>query len=140
MPVSEIISLDVGQTRTGLARASTAAKLAEPLFSVATTQLVKRLSEMVNQGDKTIVVGLPRSLSGEETAQTRWVRDFTKFLKTKLPDVKFYWQDEALTSREAADKLQKSRFKNQSFDEHARAAAIILQDFLDTPADNKVAA
>lgn len=137
MPTNEIIALDVGRARSGLARASTAAKLAEPLFSVATAQLVEKLRQMVDQGVKTVVVGLPRNLEGEDTAQTKSVRDFVQSAQAKLPAVNFYFQDEALTSLKA--KSQKLKAKSQQ-DEHALAAAIILQDFLDSPASDRVAA
>jgi len=137
MLLKEIIGLDVGMATTGLARASTTARLPEPLMSLPTDKVVSKVRELMGKsGLEAIVVGLPRNLSGEDTAQTKWVRDWVDKTKPRLP-IPFFWQDEAITSRHAA-KLQTSKFKNQKFDEHALAAAIILQDFLDTPENERV--
>ncbi|HCM51647.1 TPA: hypothetical protein DIS56_00725 [Candidatus Saccharibacteria bacterium] len=133
---SEIIGLDIGHVHTGMARASTVAKLAEPLVSIETARLIEELTSMINQGAGIIVVGLPRSLNGKDTAQTKWLRQFVGTAKAKLPKVHFYFQDEALTSLEARIKKLESK---KHLDEHALAAAIILQDFLDNPEELRVA-
>ena len=128
MEAKDIIGLDIGQKHTGVARASSIAKLAEPLKTVSTKDLEAELSELSEQrGFEAIVAGLPRNLSGDDTKQTEWVRARIEHLKRaiKLP---IYWQDEALTSKTAAD----------HHDEHAQAAASILQDFLDAPESDRV--
>lgn len=135
MEIKEVIGLDVGQARTGVARASIVARLAEPLTSVATDELLKYLVDLAaKQPMDAVVVGLPRNLQGQDTQQTQWVRQWVDQTKEQL-NATFFWQDEALTS-EQARKLQASNFKHQAEDEHALAAAIILQDFLDTPEAN----
>lgn len=139
MPDGEIIGLDVGQVRTGVARASAVAKLAEPLFSLSTGELINRLKQMADEGIRTVIVGLPRNLAGEETPQTKWVRDWLRSAKNEIPEIKFYSQDEALTSLEARAKSSQLRAKS-SVDEHALAAAIILQDFLNSPVGRRVVA
>lgn len=80
-----------------------------------------------------IVAGLPRNLSGEDTKQTRWVRDWVACAKAEL-DLPFYWQDEALTTHIA--KSQEPRAKSYGVD--AEAAAIILEDFLSTDKNDRV--
>ncbi|MEK7096120.1 MAG: Holliday junction resolvase RuvX [Patescibacteria group bacterium] len=122
----EILALDVGHKRVGIARASIEARLAEPLKTVKTAEAIEELRKIVKEnGVKTIVAGLPRNLSGEDTQQTRWVRDFVAKAKSEL-GVTFYWQDEALTSHEA----MKHETRNMKHDVDAEAAAIILGDFL----------
>jgi len=126
---SQLIGLDVGQKRIGVARASSAAKLAEPLTTIQTSEGLKKLQQLVEQESADIiVVGLPRSLQGDDTAQTAWVRTWVDAAKKqiKLP---FYWQDEALTSKLA----ESLKLKAKSQDIDSLAAAIILQDFLDAP-------
>jgi putative Holliday junction resolvase len=126
----EILALDVGAKRVGMARASTVARFAEPLKTVSTDDALEELRALVKLSEvEAIVVGLPRNLSGEDTDQTRWVREWVTKLKTHI-NTPMYWQDEALTSREAAGKLQTSNSKVQNFDVDAHAAAIILDDFL----------
>lgn len=88
-----------------------------------------------------IVAGLPRNLSGDDTQQTRWVRDWVARAKTEL-GVAFYWQDEALTSQivesRPFDKLRVRKSKVESLGVDAQAATIILEDFLNTDKNDRV--
>jgi len=124
----EILALDVGAKRVGIARASMQARLPEPLKTVKTEEAIEQLRKIVKENEvKMIVAGLPRNLSGEDTQQTRWVRDWVTKAKAEL-GLPFYWQDEALTSHVVESR--KSKVKNPDVD--AEAAAIILGDFLGT--------
>ena len=130
MEAKEFIGLDVGQKHIGVARASSIAALAEPLTTIKTSEDLTQLEKMIRENSvHSVVVGLPRNLQGDDTAQTAWVRDWVARAKKHLV-LPFYWQDEALTSKLA--QMHKLSSKNP-VDEHAMAAAIILQDFLDTP-------
>ncbi|HVS78789.1 MAG TPA: Holliday junction resolvase RuvX [Candidatus Saccharimonadales bacterium] len=124
----EFLGVDVGGARVGIARGSSAAKIAEPLETVPAGEAPARLGELA-RGNKAagIVVGLPRSLDGRETVQTRTVRAWVKAAQAKI-GLDFYWQDEALTTVSAGG----------GADVDAKAAAIILQDFLDTPKEERV--
>jgi putative Holliday junction resolvase len=118
----------VGSAKIGVARGSAMARIAQPLKTLSANSAIDELAALASQsGAEGIVVGLPRSLDGNETAQTSYVRNWAKLAHEhiKLP---FYWQDEALTSKIAANQ----------HNEHAAAAAIILQDFLDTPKSDRV--
>lgn len=132
MDNEQLLALDIGKARTGIARASSLARIAEPLITIETADLIKTLGELIKeQNYSVIVVGLPRNLQGDETAQTEWVRHWVDKAKKKLT-AEFYWQDEALTTKIAeADQLARGKKIPQGAD--ALAAAIILQDFLDTP-------
>lgn len=126
----EYIGVDYGSARVGLARGSSLARLAEPLKTVASEDAVKEIAELAKQNQASgIVVGLPRNLSGQETDQTKMVREWVISAKVqiKLP---FYWQDEALTSAAAG----------KADDVDATAAALILQDFLDCREGDRVVA
>lgn len=130
--------MDVGSKRTGIARASNVARLAEPLMSVPTNKAIETLEKYINgHRVEAIVFGLPRNLAGEDTKQTQWIRAWVDKAKQKIT-TPLYWQDEALTSELAARKLQTTNFKLQTYDGHSVAAAIILQDFLDTPEAKRV--
>ena len=77
------------------------------------------------------VLGLPRSNSGNETAQTAYVREFANTLSQAIPGAKIRFQDESLTSVEAEKRL-KSRKKAYAKEEiDSEAAAIILQDCIE---------
>lgn len=127
----QLLALDLGLKRTGIARASARARLAEPLITIPTTEAIATLRKLIKEynGIVAIVVGLPRNLTGNDTRQTTWVRDWVKEAKRKI-DLPFYWQDEVLTSQIA--EAEKMSYK-KPHDIDSLAAAIILQDFLDTP-------
>ena len=128
MEAKEILGLDIGAKKTGIARASNVARLAEPLMSIPAKNTISTIKKFIAEHEvEAIVVGLPRSLSGEDTDQTKWVRTWVDKAKQKIT-VPIYYQDEALTSIAAAVKQHK--LKSQA-DEHSLAAAIILQDFLE---------
>ena len=130
----EILALDVGSKRAGMARASTKARLAEPLKTVKTEEAIKQLQAMIKENDiMAIVIGLPRNLSGEDTPQTRWLRDWASRAKTQL-GIPLYWQDEALTTQVAEVRHQDEKIH----DVDALAAAVILQDFLTTAKTDRV--
>lgn len=129
----KIIGLDVGTKRIGVSRADSAVRIAVPqcTISVDGTEFdqIIRLARVYDT--KFFVIGLPRNLSGEETEQSRYTRDFAKKLKKALPEAKICFQDESLTSVEAEKNLKtcKKGFKKGDID--AEAATIILQDFLE---------
>ena len=133
--VEEFIGVDVGTVRTGLARGSSAARLAQPLKTVDTKDAIDEISELASELKAAgVVVGQPRNLSGEDTKQTQWVRGWVEQtrLKIKLP---FYAHDEALTSVNAQAEAPSGK---ETVGVDARAAAAILQDFLDTPETERV--
>jgi putative Holliday junction resolvase len=132
----EFIGVDVGGQRLGIARGNNLARIAEPLKTVPYADAISQLTDIIKvYAAGGVVVGLPRNLNGQETAQTQSVRQWVKLAQhsIKLP---FFWQDEALSSQQA-EKL-KSKIKSPGVD--AEAAAIILQDFLDTAEDDRVEA
>jgi len=135
MDHKQLLGLDVGKARTGVARGSSVARLAEPLTTIESDKLMKKLQELIKQYSVDgIVVGLPRNLDSQDTPQTVWVRNWVTEAKKRI-DKPFYWQDEALTSKLA--EVQAKTGKHPA-DVDALAASIILQDFLDTPVAERV--
>ena len=126
-----VIALDVGDKRIGVAWADMSVKLpvAYPTIDVDGHEL-DRLKQVIDELKATIiVVGLPRNQSGATTPQTDTVRAFAEQLKSFELEIQF--QDESLTSVLAEEQL---RLQNKPFtkaDIDARAAAIILGDFLE---------
>ena len=140
-----IVGLDVGERRIGVAVSDVTRTLARPLgvlrpagLDVDAVQLsadeIGRLARE-EDGVASIVVGLPRRLDGTPSDMTRRVEQFARQLeaRTALPVT---LQDERLSSREAESRLairEKGwRVRKQRLD--AAAAAVILQDYLDSRA------
>jgi len=128
---SIILALDVGDRRIGVARASTLARLPSPLMTLerheGTPDDIKRL--IAREGASALVVGLPRGLQGQHTAQTKSVEAFAAMLHNVIT-VPLHWQDEALTSRKAEAELEARGKPYQKGDIDALSATYILEDFL----------
>ena len=83
---------------------------------------------IVSENAAALVVGRPRGLSGQQTAQTKRTEIFAEELKTLgLP---VYFQDEAVTSKQAEAELQARGKPYKKSDIDALAAAYILEDWL----------
>lgn len=127
--MSNFLALDVGTVRVGVAIANMIARLPSPYKTLDNNDdIFKTIAEIIKAEDvDTVIVGLPRNLSGDDTDQTRYCRDFGNQL-AKYSKIEF--QDEALTSHKAEAEL-KSRGKVFSKgDIDALAATYILEDYL----------
>lgn len=128
---SQILALDVGTRRIGVAQADSVSRIA---FPVATVDVdgneLNKIGQLIQENNPmTLVVGYPRNQSGEPTAQTALVQEFAE--KLKLFGVPIEFQDESLTSVIAEERLQ-AQGNYTKADIDAMAAAIILSDYLET--------
>ena len=124
-----VLGFDYGSRRIGVALGSQGT--ARPLGVIEAAGWETAVRELIAKHEpKRLVVGLPRGLDGQETAQTAKAREFAAALEkfTKLPADLI---DEAGTSGVAEDrlKLTKKHYDKGAID--AEAAAIIVQDYLD---------
>ncbi len=128
---STILALDVGERRIGVAVASVAARIATPLKTLARhdSTIEDILQLTIEEQAKAIVLGLPRNLSGEHTAQTRTIEAFGRELEQALA-IPLYWQDEAVTSRQAEAELEARGKPYRKEDIDALSATYILEDFM----------
>jgi putative Holliday junction resolvase len=127
-----ILALDIGEKRIGVAIARAGLTIAQTYTTLSNDDTtVPTLKQIFStEGIETLVVGLPRNLSGDDTAQTRSVREFAAQLQRDLGcDIEF--QDEALTSHTAEELLKQSGKPYAKPDIDAMAAALILQDYLE---------
>jgi putative pre-16S rRNA nuclease len=136
------LGIDYGERRIGLALSDATGLLASPWKTIPNDRNVgaaaKRLADEVRalaaeeDGLGTIVVGLPRRLSGEPNDQTARVRTFAALLADEVV-IPITLQDERLTSHDADEILAQRerdwRKRKQQLD--TMSAALILQDFLD---------
>lgn len=131
MKETSIIALDVGETRVGVARANSETGFPQPLTTLLQDNTfwdnLHDLLEIHNAVK--IVVGLPRNLSGEDTLQTVYTRNFVEILKQKS-NLPIYMQDEAGTSKQAEQELLSKKKPFAKSDIDALAATYILEDFL----------
>ena len=123
-----VLALDYGGARCGCALSDATGTVATPVDAVerpGTHRGLQRLRALVRERDvERIVVGLPLSLSGEDSEQTREARDFAERLAGVLgADVPVELYDERLTTSLA-------RRTGGRASEDSRAAAHLLEGWL----------
>jgi putative Holliday junction resolvase len=133
----------VGERRIGVAVSDASGTLARPVGVVQTSGLegdalertAAEISRLADEDDglEALVIGLPRRLDGSANDMTPRVEAFAQTLghRTSLPVV---LQDERLTSLEAESRLalREKDWRARKARLDAAAAAIILQDYLDS--------
>jgi putative Holliday junction resolvase len=136
-----VLALDLGRRRIGLAISDPSGILARPLdvIEVGGPAQLERVVEAIRRiaaeddGLAAVVVGLPRRLDGTPNEQTAAVTAFVGALRGRI-DQPIVLQDERLSSVEAESRLairdRDWRSRKKKLD--AAAAAVILQDFLDS--------
>ena len=123
------LGLDVGMARIGVARINSIARISEPLAVLANDEpFISEINKLIGvHSIDIVVVGLPRNMKGEKTAQTEYVEQFTDKLKEHL-NKPIAIQDETHSTAAATERVT-TRTKPM---EDAHAAAIILEDFIET--------
>ncbi len=124
-----VLALDYGSAQCGCAISDPTGTIVTPIDAVAapdTRRGLAALALLVREREaRRVVVGLPLSLRGEDTDQTRQTREFATRLSARLGEsvpVELY--DERFTTRIAA------REKDAQASEHSRAAAVLLEGWL----------
>ena len=125
-----VLALDYGSARCGCALSDPTGTIVTPIELVprpATRRGLARLEELVREREvERVVVGLPLSLSGEDTEQTRETRAFAQALSLRLGEgVPVEMHDERFTTRMA----QRDDARSKA-DEDSRAAAHLLESWL----------
>jgi putative Holliday junction resolvase len=128
--VPRVLAVDFGEKRIGLATADTTAGLATPRETLsrstddAAIAAIGRFCRDEEIG--MLLLGIPRSPDGEESAYASRIRSFGEKLAraTSLP---IELHEETLTSDEAARRLRGRRSRSGV---DAEAAAVLLEDWL----------
>ena len=119
-----VLAIDHGTARCGCAISDPTGTLARPLDSVPPDPpLIARL--VAEHEAERVVVGLPLSLSGEETGQARLSRAFAAELGDLL-EVPVVTYDERLTTKMAIDSAR----QGARADADSLAAAHLLESYL----------
>jgi putative Holliday junction resolvase len=124
-----VLALDYGAARCGCAISDPTGTIATPIEEVprpASKRGMATLAAIVRQHEvRQVVVGLPLSLSGGESEQTRETRAFAQRLTRRLgPEVAVDMHDERFTTKLAA------RAADARASEDSRAAAHLLESWL----------
>jgi putative holliday junction resolvase len=132
----KVMALDLGEKRIGVAVSDGLRMIASGHSVFERTSRAAdfaHIQELVAAENVTLLVmGLPVSLSGEDSRQTTWVRDYTADLQKHL-DIPIIFWDESLTTKQAEASLRARGKRGRQLKERidAVAAAFILQSYLD---------
>lgn len=126
--MARVLALDYGSARCGVALSDPTGTIVSPLPVVERPGTRRGFGAVLGlvreHGVKTVVVGLPLGLSGDDTAQTRETREFAAKLQERVGKrVRIVLHDERFTTRMA------ERFGGEG-DEDSRAAAHLLEGWL----------
>ncbi len=137
-----VIGLDMGEKRVGFAFANQldlGSSMVLPGGFLAVHSLdraVKQVAELIDEEDcDAVVIGLPLR-GGQESAQTKKIRDFAEKLGAELkPEISIHFWDETLSSQSAGQALTEAGIKHTGKGKRGRedavAAGMILQGFMD---------
>src|SRR5262245_15065131 len=131
-----ILAIDHGSKRVGVAISDELKMIAQPLEFIPArpfTDFVSRLEELLNEKEvELILVGMPRSLSGDYGEAAIKVEQFVDALKGAISVPVQTW-DERFTSAQANRALIQGQVRRQKRKENVdkMAAALLLQSYLD---------
>jgi putative Holliday junction resolvase len=125
-----VLALDYGSARCGCALSDVSGTIATPIDAVprpASRRGLKLLAKLVHEREvERVIVGLPLSLRGGDTEQTRESRAFAERLSRQLgPEIPVEMHDERFTTRIA--QRMEGPFTTS---EDSRAAAHLLESWL----------
>ena len=139
------LAVDYGRRRIGLALSDATGMLARPWKTIARVgnprevaqTIANEVADLAAQEEPVavVVLGYPRRLNGEPSGQTASVESLASHVR-RLLTVPLVMQDERLSSREAEALLarQEKDWRKRKRQLDAMAAAVILQDYLDSTA------
>jgi putative Holliday junction resolvase len=134
-----VLSLDLGDKSIGLAVSDLSQTVAQGIGQIkwgrsSLNEDINQIKKLVSQHKvKKIVVGLPRSMKGEEGGQAKKVRSFVKDLSVKI-NVPIILFDERLSTAAAERVLREAKvsFSKRKKVRDKLAATVILQNYLDS--------
>ena len=128
--MGRVLAVDFGEKRIGLATGDTAGGLATPRRTIARSSDDAAVDEIIrfcrDEQVDTLLVGIPRSPEGSESAIAPRIRSFAEKL-ARVSSLPLEFHEETLTSDEAARRLR-GRRSRPGVD--AEAAAVLLEDWL----------
>jgi putative pre-16S rRNA nuclease len=135
-PGGRILALDIGKKRIGLAISDALGISAQGLPTFERSRVrddLRQLTALVHErGVSLLLVGNPLHMSGSDSRQAAYTREFAERLHTETGIPVVYW-DERLTTVEAERVLREA---NASLDQRKKAvdrlaAMLLLESYLD---------
>lgn len=133
--MAQVMALDFGIKRTGIAVSDDLKMIASGLDTLATSKLMDFLKIYFTKHEvDSLVIGQPMHVDGELMALERNILWLIEDLKKEFPDVKIIRIDERFTSKLASQAISKSHLRRKQKQSKGLidkvSATLILQDYL----------
>ena len=134
--MGQILALDYGRARCGIAATDDLQLIASGLETVATAELLSFFEKYTKQNlVEILVVGLPTDLKGNMSDIETEIQKFILVFEKEFPDKKINRLDERFTSKMASFFISQSGKNKKQRQEKGLidkvSATILLQNFLD---------
>ena len=134
--MGQILAIDYGKARCGLAATDDMQIIASALTTVETKNIFNFLTQYVKENNvEAVVIGLPTDLKGQLSELEKDILIFIEEFELKFPSIKVNRLDERFTSKMASYFISQSGKNKKQRQEKGLidrvSATIILQNFLD---------
>lgn len=128
-----VIALDIGDSRIGIAYGNTNNQISTPLKVLSISEIINKSSDFQSIMDDYIpekfVIGLPKTLGGEENDQVKHIKECADKI-SELYGIEYEFIDERLSSKEAKSILRQQGLKEKEMKGKIDSVAASL--FLET--------
>lgn len=134
--MGQILAIDYGKVRTGIAATDDLQIIASGLTTVETSKLVDFLKKYFSENNvEEVVIGLPTDLKGNMSDIETDIQKFISVFEKDFPDKKINRLDERFTSKMASFFISQSGKNKKQRQEKGLidkvSATILLQNFLE---------
>ncbi len=135
--MGRILAIDYGKKRVGVAVTDPLQIIANGLTTVSSNEILKFIVDYVSKENvEKIVVGLPKTMKGEESESMKYITPFMASLKKKVPNIPVEMFDERFTSVLAHRAIieggvKKMDRRNKALVDEV-SATIILQSYMES--------
>ena len=134
--MSQVVAIDYGHVRCGIAATADMQLIASALTTVETKNIFSFLEKYFSENKvETLVIGLPTDLKGNLSEIETDILKFIEKVKELFPEVEIHRFDERFTSKMASFFISQSGKNKKQRQEKALidkvSATIILQNFLE---------
>lgn len=135
--MARLLSIDYGKKRTGIAVSDPLQIIANGLTTVETSKLFEFLEDYLKKEVvESIIVGLPKQMSGELSENMKRIEPFVNRLKKIYPTINIEYFDERFSSKLAHRAMIDGGLKKQDRRNKALvdeiSATIILQGYMES--------
>ena len=134
--MSQVVAIDYGKVRCGIAATDDMQLIASALTTVETKNIFSFLEKYFSENKvETLVIGLPTDLKGNLSEIETDILKFIEKVKELFPEVEIHRFDERFTSKMASFFISQSGKSKKKREEKGLidkvSATIILQNFLE---------